>query len=134
MSSLNSPVETIDNLWIDKWPNKKIFAPVKVVRCDDVTVMKLKDGHRLYCDRIENHLSYSATNFRFNHGLMKCLLQLKIITKEQMNQHLQYVKDYELKRDREYARTELERLNKKYSLKITAKQFRTLGGVKEVKK
>lgn len=132
MSSIKSPVETINDLWIDKWPNKKIFTPVKVVRCDGVTVMKLKDGHRLYCDRIENNLAYSAMNFRFNNGLMKCLLQLKIITKKQMDQHLQLVKDYELKRDREYARTELERLNKKYGLKITAKQFRTMGGLRKV--
>jgi len=130
MSSIHSTVKKIDDLWLEKWPDKNVYTPEKIVRCEGVTVMKLKKGYKLYCDSIKNNVSYSGVgNWPFNTGLMKCLLKLKIITKEQMNEHLENIKIYQDKQDKKYLLERFIKAGEKYDFEITGEQWARLGGL-----
>ena len=126
MSSINSPVKAIDNLQIEAWPNNQIFTPERIVCHGGVTVMKLKKGYKLYSHSIKSHISYSADKWPWTDGLMRCLVKLKIITQEQMNEHLRFVNENNKKREKGYALEAIKKYSSKYGFKITKEQLKKL--------
>ena len=129
MSHIYSPIKSIHDLEICAWPKGKTFSPECVARYGDVTVMKLKNSHHIYCDAIKDHISYSPAHWRFTDGLMRCLVNMKIITIAQMNEHIADVKKYDEDRSKKYSLEGMIRLAEKYGFEITGEQWSALGGL-----
>jgi hypothetical protein len=129
MSTIASRVKEISQLHIDKWPTGKVFAPEKVAHYDGVTVMKLKTGYRIYSTSVKDRLFYSEGIYLFTTGMMKCLWKMKIITKEQMEEHLKNIQLREEKSARKYALEYIMKASEKYGFELTGEQYRKLGGL-----
>jgi len=126
MSHIISPVEEISDLEIEPMPKKKILRPEKVALCGNVLIVKLKNSHILYCNAINGRTHYGLGVYRFTTELMKCLLVLGIITKEQMEMHIDVCNKLEIKEAKDAALTRMQYLSEKYKFKLTKEQLKKL--------
>ncbi len=87
MSRIVSPVEKINNLWIDGLPSGKAVAIVRAVKVEGVTFMLGKNG-KLYCDRISGRGVYLLHRYGFTDSLCRAMRSLGVITQAEAQQHM----------------------------------------------
>lgn len=126
MSSISSPVNELRDLYIEALPKNKILKPDKVVFYDGVVVCVTGNKHHLYCNRIKNNCHYSSGEWPGSNTLMRILLQLKIITKAQLQEHLDWVKEREIRSNKKFWLMRLEEAGQKYGFEVTDKQRKAL--------
>jgi len=126
MSRISSPVKELRDLYIEAFPKDKIITPDKVMFYDGVVICTSKDTHHLYCNRIRNHCYYASGEWPSGNTIMRILLRLKIITKAQMQEHLVWVKDMEVRRDKQWKLKYLEEIGQKYAFEVSPEQRKAL--------
>jgi hypothetical protein len=125
--SFISRVPEIDHLFVDQVPTGKVTKMTKAIRVDKVVVMVGENG-RLY--------STHGTKFAYMPGkwpwlipFMKAMVKLKVITKQQCDDHIQYCNDVDERRTKKWASERILencetlgiKLNKQQMSKLLAK-------------
>lgn len=126
MSTICSPIEEIDNLWLERLPSGKILREATVVRYDNVTVIIPKKGYPIYSSSIQNHVSYSTGHGPWFDGMMKCLHRAGVISKKAIDDHMARVKAISERQSKEWALKDLNRISEKFGIKFTEKQLQAL--------
>jgi hypothetical protein len=124
MGIIISSVPEIDSLNFEQMPSLRPVAIEKAVRCGRAYILKGKNG-RLYSNEIGN-FAYAPGHWPWQNDVMKGLVKLGAITKEQMEAHLlrctKVAAITEKRRDLE----ELKRLEKKYGLDLKPSQIKAV--------
>jgi len=126
MSSINSPVKELRSLWIDKFPEKKVIYPEKIVFYDGVLICRAKNTYHLYSNRIKSHVHYSDGRFPDHNSMMVALQRMGVITKEQLKEHNTWVEERSKRSSKRYALERMEELAKEFGFKLTEAQRKAL--------
>ncbi len=120
MSTIHSPVESIQSLWFDTLPAGKKVAIVAAVRCGRATVF-LGAGGKVYSTQVKAKCAYSQSA-----GLEDTLngcKKLGLLTKDAIAKHLAAEKARADKREKRYAAKYLVENAKALGVKLTAAQL-----------
>jgi len=85
---LSSPVETLDYLFLNKMPTGRVIKMKHAIRSGSLTIL-VGDNGKLYCDRLHGY-HYCPGEYPWLDPFMKSLVKLKVITKEEHDQHLKW--------------------------------------------
>lgn len=124
MGILISTVPEIDNLYFKEMPSSRPVNVVKAVRVGRIYIFKDSNGN-LYSNKI-GRFAYMPGDWPWVDDTMKALLKLKVITKEQMDAHLEHCKMNSERREKEYALQNITEIGKKYGFKLTKRQISKL--------
>jgi hypothetical protein len=124
MGTIISSVPEIDSLNFEQMPSSRPVAIEKAVRCGSAYILKGKNG-RLYSNVI-GKFAYVPGRWPWQNDVMKGLVKLGAITKEQMEAHLLRCSEVAGITEKRRDLQELKRLEKKYGLDLKPSQIKAV--------
>lgn len=115
-----SPVESINNLYIEMLPSGRAISIEKVARSGDTIIYLAKSG-KLYTDRIRD-FAYLPGKYGWMKPILKCLVKLKVVPQKDANAHWSVCEKADNERSKKYAAESLEQDMKTLGLSLTPKQ------------
>lgn len=125
MGSLISRVPKIDKLDFKPFPSRPIRVE-RMIRVDDVVIAVTANGTLYTNSRAARNAAYAHGNWPWQEPTMRALVKLGVISQEQMDEHLAYTELLVSNRDKQYARDDLERLEKRFGIKIPKRELKKL--------
>ena len=124
MGSMISSDPMIDELWFTPFPTKPITMS-KVVRVGQHLYGLGKSKQIYTTSRLAENICYSMADWGFLDDVMKALLRLGVITKDQAIAHTNRVKEVCDQRDLKYDQETVDRILKKHGTKIKLNGLKT---------
>lgn len=113
MAILYSKVEKIAKLWIYAPSTKGKAVSVKKAWCDGRDFMAVGTHGQIYTNMLKD-FAYTASDAQRMDFVMKALLRLKVITKDEMDEHMRNVRANDDARRLRYDRERFAELKKRY--------------------
>ena len=124
MGSIISTVPEIDALHFEQMPSARPVEVEKAIRSGREYILKGKDGC-FYSTAIGNS-AYAPGKWPWTTDVMKGLVRLGAITKQQMQSHIKHCDEVAEITAKRYDLSELKRLEKKYGLDLTKDQIKAV--------
>ena len=124
MAHIWSNVDKIDNLWLEALPRSRVIKIEKAIAVERIVLFVTAEG-RLYHNGLENY-SYMPGIRVWTKALMRALLKLKIITKQQMDDHLSLCNKVDAKRIKKNDLDHIQNIAKRNKIKLTKAQLKRL--------
>lgn len=121
-----SPVPSIRNLELHQLYNNEVRCVEKIAIVNDAMIAKTKDGKLYTNDRGIRNAHMINEGGPFFKSTLECLVKLGVISKGDMNTHLEYVEKNEMKEDREYDRKSLDKILNRYGIILSKSQRRNI--------
>lgn len=122
-----SPDPKIDNLIFRAMPTR----PKKVeraIRIGNSIVCVDADG-AIYTDsRLAGNFAHCLGVWPWLEDTLKALVKLGVLDQSQVDRHMEAAKAAEERKSRKYAVDDMDRIEKKYGIKFTAKQRKAVSG------
>jgi len=115
-----SPVEKIDTLFLEPIPTNRTINVVKAARDGRVTLLLANDG-TVYSS-MSAKVCYTLGTSAVQTSTMRALRRLGVITKEQMEQHLEAGALRSLRREMKFAADSIAAHTKTLGIKLTKAQ------------
>ena len=116
MSTIESPVKTICNLRFH--PIRSGVTNIEKVSSNANGILLLGKNGKLYCPGLRARACYTPSVYHFTVSLLKNLVKMKIITKDEMDQHIEFCEKRDKDRTKAHDLWNLKRMSEVHGFKI----------------